>query len=118
MLNLFYSDGSYSLFPFDRSDLISVLKDSTEYSFMFFLEVFINMDLKNIDVIILDFNSHSIATVGTGGSSITIARSRPIFPILNECFSFIKYSSQINLNLSFSIFSSSVSKLEFSTEEA
>ena len=29
-------DGSYSLFQFERSDVISVLKNSIEYSFAFF----------------------------------------------------------------------------------
>ena len=29
-------DGSYSLFQFERSDVISVLKNSIEYSFVFF----------------------------------------------------------------------------------
>ena len=30
------SDGSYSLFEFERCDVISVLKNVTEYSFVFF----------------------------------------------------------------------------------
>ena len=29
-------DGSYSLFQFERSDVISILKNSIEYSFVFF----------------------------------------------------------------------------------
>ena len=30
------SDGSYSLFQFEMSDVMSVLKNSTEYGFVFF----------------------------------------------------------------------------------
>ena len=35
-LSNYQSDGSYSLFQFERSDVISVLKNSIEYSFVFF----------------------------------------------------------------------------------
>ena len=48
------------------------------------------MDLKDTDVIILDFNSHSIATVGT-------IMARPIFPVLNELFKTLYQVQQSNI---------------------
>ena len=45
--------GSYSLFLFERSDVISVLKNSIEYSFVFFkcLLAFVSFNLKYNDCI-------------------------------------------------------------------
>ena len=49
----YLSDGSYSLFQFERSDIIPVLKNSIEYSFEFFKCLFECQVTKGIIVPIL-----------------------------------------------------------------
>ena len=54
--------GSYSLFQFERSDVISVLKHSIEYSFVFFKCLLDDLDIFSIGESTMWNFQHSVAT--------------------------------------------------------